>query len=70
MVAKAIRGTYRGNMIFKNGNFLGFIDFDRMEINVRLFNPCYAAMSILMHRFEQIERREWFFFLQDTLQGV
>jgi len=35
------------NIMFENGAFSGFIDFDLSERNVRLWDPCYCATGIL-----------------------
>jgi Ser/Thr protein kinase RdoA (MazF antagonist) len=64
------RDAHGGNMIFHNGHFKGFIDFDLMEINVRLFDPCYSAMGILPNRFEEKEfKKQWVNFLGGIVRG-
>ena len=35
------------NILFCNGNVIGFTDFDLSERNVRLWDPCYCATGIL-----------------------
>ncbi|EOI04894.1 hypothetical protein UAY_00665 [Enterococcus moraviensis ATCC BAA-383] len=35
------------NILFLNHKVNGFIDFDLVEKNIRLFDPCYCATSIL-----------------------
>lgn len=35
------------NILFKNGEVTGLIDFDLSERNVRIFDPCYCATGIL-----------------------
>lgn len=35
------------NIIFKDGEVTGFIDFEISERNVRIFDPCYCATGIL-----------------------
>lgn len=39
------------NMIFNNGEFKGFIDFDLSEVNIRIFDICYCATAILSETF-------------------
>ncbi len=39
------------NMIFDNGEFKGFIDFDLSEVNIRIFDICYCATAILSETF-------------------
>ncbi|MBR3843289.1 MAG: helix-turn-helix domain-containing protein [Christensenellaceae bacterium] len=43
-----------GNIIF-SGNEAGFIDFELSERNIRLFDPCYAATSILIELWNKTE---------------
>lgn len=42
------RDVHSGNIIFKNGQINGFIDFEISEINVRIFDVCYFLTSLLM----------------------
>ena len=35
------------NVIFKDNEFQGFIDFELLESNVRVFDLCYCCTSIL-----------------------
>lgn len=59
------------NMIFDNGEFNGFIDFDLSEINVRIFDICYCATSILSECFldSDIDKNIWFEILNKIVSG-
>lgn len=59
------------NMIFDNGDFKGFVDFDLSEINIRVFDICYCATSILSECFsnENIEKDIWFEILDNLVLG-
>lgn len=41
------RNPNPSNIIFKNGEVTGFIDFELAEKNIRLFDPCYCATGVL-----------------------
>ena len=41
------------NMLFDHGDFKGFIDFDLIETNIRIFDICYCITSILSECFTQ-----------------
>lgn len=59
------------NIIFDEGEFNGFIDFDLSEINVRIFDICYCATSILSECFldSDIDKNIWFEILDKTVTG-
>lgn len=57
-----------GNIIV-NGDAWGFIDFELSEKNIRLFDPCYAATSVLSETFEREEAKGWLQVLHDILEG-
>lgn len=46
------RNPNPSNIIVKEGNLLGFTDFNFTEINVRIFDPCYLSTAILSESFE------------------
>lgn len=51
-------------MLFCKEQFTGFIDFDLVETNIRLFDPCYCSMSILPDHFQREGfSTEWLDFL-------
>lgn len=59
------------NMIFDNGAFKGFIDFDLTEVNVRIFDICYCATSILSECFNNpdINKNKWLEILDNLVTG-
>lgn len=59
------------NMIFENGKFNGFIDFDLPEVNIRIFDICYCATSILSECFNNsdIDNNKWIQILKNLVNG-
>lgn len=56
------------NILFIDSSLNGFIDFDLVEKNVRLFDPCYCATSILSQANKE-NRLAWISILTDILHG-
>lgn len=59
------------NMIFDEGEFRGFIDFDLTEVNIRIFDICYCATAILSECFsnQSIDKNIWFEILDKIVSG-
>ena len=59
------------NMIFDNGEFKGFIDFDLTEVNVRIFDICYCATAILSECFSKpnVDINKWLEILDNLVAG-
>ena len=59
------------NMLFYNGEFKGFIDFDLTEVNIRLFDICYCATAILSECYSNpiIDKRNWIDILNNLIEG-
>lgn len=59
------------NMIFDNGEFKGFIDFDLTEVNVRVFDICYCATAILSEYFSNpnVDINKWLEILDNLVAG-
>lgn len=59
------------NILIDNGEFSGFLDFDLSEINIRIFDICYFATSILSECFTDadIDKSIWFEILRKTVLG-
>lgn len=59
------------NMIFDNSEFKGFVDFDLSEVNLRIFDICYCATSILSECFanKSIDKNIWFEILDKLVSG-
>ena len=41
------RDTHLSNLVFEGNSFVGFLDFEIAEINIRIFDICYCLTSIL-----------------------
>lgn len=59
------------NMIFNDGEFKGFIDFDLTEVNVRIFDICYCATAILSECFNNadIDKSKWIEIFDNLVKG-
>ncbi len=58
------------NMLFDNGNFSGFVDFDLSEVNIRLFDVCYPATAVLSECFsKEINMEKWKEILNNIVAG-
>lgn len=59
------------NMIFNDGEFKGFIDFDLTEVNVRIFDICYCATAILSECFNNsdIDKSKWLEIFDNLVKG-
>ncbi len=59
------------NMLFDNGEFAGFVDFDLSEVNVKIFDICYCATAILSECFNNsdIDKNKWLEILNNLVKG-
>ena len=59
------------NMLFDNGRFSGFVDFDLAEVNLRIFDICYCATAILSECFgdASIDKEKWKNIYQKLIEG-
>ena len=58
------------NVIFKDNEFQGFIDFELLESNVRVFDLCYCCTSILSELYSDEElRRKWQHIISKIFEG-
>lgn len=59
------------NMIFDEGEFNGFIDFDLTEVNVRIFDICYCATAMLSECFNNsdIDKNKWLEIFDNLVKG-
>lgn len=58
------------NMLFDNGDFKGFVDFDLSEVNIRILDICYPATAILSESFsEEIDIAKWKEILNNIIAG-
>lgn len=65
------RDVNPSNILFDNGEFKGFIDFDLSEVNIRIFDLCYCATAILSECFsnKNINKNKWFEILNNLVEG-
>jgi len=64
------RDLHPSNMVFKKNKITGYIDFEIAHNNIRIFDVCYCATSILVGGFEKVSnRKKWFSILQSILRG-
>ncbi|MBC5630665.1 phosphotransferase [Clostridium sp. NSJ-6] len=64
------RDFHGGNIIFKNEDIVGVIDFDLSQINARLFDICYLCTGSLTTIFNDTEMRDkWIQFIKAFIQG-
>lgn len=57
-----------GNILFENDEVSGFIDFDLIEVNVRLWDVCYCATGILAESSDEAYEK-WLDILSGLLHG-
>ncbi|HDR4560002.1 aminoglycoside phosphotransferase [Bacillus cereus] len=64
------RDMHLSNVIFKSNQFQGFIDFELLENNVRVFDICYCCTSILSELYsDETLREKWLHIVSKVFQG-
>ncbi len=64
------RDMHLSNVIFKESDFQGFIDFELLEENVRVFDLCYCCTSILSELYtDEILRGKWLRIVGKIFEG-
>ncbi|PGU39502.1 phosphotransferase enzyme family protein [Bacillus cereus] len=64
------RDMHLSNVIFKDNEFQGFIDFELLERNVRVFDLCYCCTSILSELYSDEELRgKWQHIISKIFEG-
>ncbi|MFB7142175.1 phosphotransferase, partial [Gottfriedia sp. NPDC056225] len=64
------RDPHTSNFIMKQNELVGIIDFEIAEENIRIFDICYCATSILNEVFSDHKfRQEWITFVGKLLNG-
>lgn len=54
------RDIHPGNILFKDNELSGIVDFELTVKGVRIFDPCYCATSILVGDFDnEVKRSQW-----------
>ncbi|MBH0346170.1 phosphotransferase enzyme family protein [Bacillus sp. BD59S] len=64
------RDMHLSNVIFKDNEFQGFIDFELVESNLRLFDLCYCCTSILSELYsDEALREKWKHIISKIFEG-
>ena len=64
------RDPHGGNLLFREGNFIGFIDFDLCMIGYKAFDLCYVMTGILSEGFKEEKNREkWLELIVEIQRG-
>lgn len=64
------RDMHLSNVIFKDNEFQGFIDFELLESNVRVFDLCYCCTSILSELYsDETLRGKWLHIVSKIFEG-
>ena len=64
------RDMHLSNVIFKESDFQGFIDFELLEESVRVFDLCYCCTSILSELYtDEILRGKWLRIVGKIFEG-
>ncbi|TAH59557.1 MAG: hypothetical protein EWM50_07870 [Gottschalkiaceae bacterium] len=61
------RDMHLGNLIFDNDNFIGYLDFDISQYNVRIFDICYLGAGLLVENYQDANRLSLW---QDIFRGI
>ena len=64
------RDMHLSNVIFKDNEFQGFIDFELLESNVRVFDLSYCCTSILSELYsDEVLRGKWQHIISTIFEG-
>lgn len=64
------RDIHFGNFLFDEGNFIGYIDFDLSQRNIRIFDLCYFMLGLLSEEKKlDVTNKEWFEILKNVFSG-
>ncbi|MFI8708913.1 phosphotransferase enzyme family protein [Bacillus sp. NPDC077411] len=64
------RDTHLSNLVFEGNSFVGFLDFEIAEINIRVFDICYCLTSILNELFTNEKlKNQWFSLIKPIIEG-
>ena len=64
------RDMHLSNLILKGEEFQGFIDFELIEVNVKIFDLCYCFTSILSELFiDKDLRSSWLYIIRKIFEG-
>ena len=61
------RDMHPGNLLFEDGKFSGYLDFDISQRNIRIFDVCYLGCSLLVENYKDENKlKQW----QDIFTGI
>lgn len=64
------RDIHYGNILFNNGDFSGYIDFDLSQKNVRIFDICYFLIGLLIdHEKSKTHIEKWYHIISKFIEG-
>ncbi len=64
------RDFHPANLVFREEQLVGILDFDRVRIGIRLFDLCYLSTAVLSSNFADPKKRQsWGGFVQNLLAG-
>jgi Ser/Thr protein kinase RdoA (MazF antagonist) len=64
------RDMHYGNLLFQNGTFSGYIDFDLSQKNVRIFDICYFLIGLLIdHDKKKDDVKQWYEIVANFMKG-
>ena len=64
------RDMHPGNLLFEDGRFSGYLDFDISQRNVRVFDVCYLGCSLLVGNYQDDARLgQWRAIFSGILNG-
>lgn len=64
------RDMHFGNLLFQNGDFNGYIDFDLTQKNVKVFDIAYFLVGLLQNHIDnEADRLKWLEFKNGFLEG-
>jgi Ser/Thr protein kinase RdoA (MazF antagonist) len=64
------RDMHYGNLLFDNGTFSGYIDFDLSQKNARIFDICYFILGLLSeHDKNEMDVVKWYSIITNFIKG-
>ncbi|MCW9132356.1 phosphotransferase [Bacillus paramycoides] len=64
------RDMHLSNVIFQDNEFQGFIDFELLEENIRVFDLCYCCTSVFSELYsDETLRAEWLHIVRKIFEG-
>lgn len=64
------RDVHFGNFLFSDGDFVGYIDFDLNQKNIRIFDICYFLTGLLAEETsDTLTKEKWFKNVKSVIEG-